>query len=323
MTTSHRRTTRATLASGLAAGLALTAVLGAGAATATPPDKGDRPSYPERVELPDGFQPEGITIGKRATAYFGSRLDGDLYSIDLRTGEGEVVSQGPGTPSVGLKVDKRERLFVSGGTAGDARVVDARSGTVLASYQLAEGTAFINDVVLTRDTAWFTDSENAQLFALPLGKKGRLPAPEDVVTIPLGGEWVQNDGLNANGITETPDGRALLVVNSSTGELFRVDRRSGRATEVDLGGTLLTNGDGLLLQGRTLYAVQNRLNKIAVIELDKAGTSGTKIREITSPDFDVPTTVAKLGKRLYLPNARFTTPPTPTTDYWVTQVSAR
>ena len=150
--------------------------------------------------------------------------------------------------------------------------------------------------MLTRDTVWFTDSQNARLFALPLGPKGELPAPEDVVTVPLTGEWVQNAGLNANGITQTPDGRALLVVNSSTGELFRVDRESGEATEVDLGGSLLTNGDGLLLQGRTLYAVQNRLNKVAVVELDKAGTSGTKVREITSPDFDVPTTVAKLGQ---------------------------
>ncbi|SFJ40591.1 hypothetical protein [Nocardioides psychrotolerans] len=151
------------------------------------------------MELPDGFQPEGIAIGKKATDYFGSRLDGDIYAADLRTGAGKVVSQGPGTPSVGLKVDKRERLFVSGGTAGDARVADARTSEVLASYQLAEGTAFINEVVLTRDTVGFTDSENAQLFALSLGPKGELPAPEDAVTIPLVGDWVQNEGLNANG----------------------------------------------------------------------------------------------------------------------------
>jgi hypothetical protein len=33
------------------------------------------------------------------------------------------------------------------------------------------------------------------------------------------------------------------------------------------------------------------------------------------PAFDVPTTIAAHGKRLYLVNGRFTTPPTPTTPY--------
>ena len=31
----------------------------------------------------------------------------------------------------------------------------------------------------------------------------------------------------------------------------------------------MTNGDGLLLQGRTLYVVQNQDNKIAVVSLAK------------------------------------------------------
>lgn len=126
-------------------------------------------------------------------------------------------------------------------------------------------------------------------------------------------------GNNANGIATTPDGRALLVVNSTSGLLYRVDPRSGSATVVDLGGALLTNGDGLLREGRTLYAVQNRLNSIAVVELDRTGVVTSAI---TSPDFDVPTTIARSGKSFYLPNARFSTPPTPTTEYWVTRVDA-
>ena len=102
--------------------------------------------------------------------------------------------------------------------------------------------------------------------------------------------------------------------------LFKVDTDTGHTTKVDLGGALMTNGDGLLLLGQTLYVVQNRLNKIAVLELNESGTSGRLVREITSTDFDVPTTVAVFGERLYLPNARFTTPPTPDTPYWVTAV---
>jgi hypothetical protein len=81
---------------------------------------------------------------------------------------------------------------------------------------------------------------------------------------------------------------------------------------------VVTNGDGLLLEGRTLYAVQNQLNRIAVLRLDKDGRAGTLEKTLTSADFDVPTTIARSDGDLYLPNARFTTAPTATTPYWVT-----
>lgn len=311
-------TATAAVAALLGAGL----VLG-GASTAVAVDKPSR-----QLALPDGFQPEGIAIGTdprptstgqartRDVAYLGSRLDGDVVRVDLTTGKIKRIYQGPGTPSLGLKVDERDRLFVAGGSGGDARVLDARTGKVKASYQLVEGTSFINDVVLTQDAAWFTDSAGAQLFKLPLeGDRQRLPDASEVVRLPLVGDWVQRTGNNGNGLTATPDGRALLVVNSSSGELFRVNPRTGVAKVVDLGGTLLTNGDGLLLEGRTMYAVQNRLNQVAVLRLSQDGRSGRLKRVVTSSGFDVPTTVARSGGRLWLPNARFSTPPTPATTY--------
>jgi sugar lactone lactonase YvrE len=268
------------------------------------------------IALPDGFLPEGIAIGGEPTAWFGSRADGDIYEVDLRSGAGEVISQGPGTSSVGMKVDHRGRLFVAGGAAGDGRVVDTSTGEILATYAFASSTStFVNDVVLTREAAWFTDSMQPVLYRVPLSQDGTLPDASAVAQVPLSGEWSQVPGFNANGIAQTPDGSALLVVNSTTGILYRVDPGSGVATEVDLGGVLLTAGDGLLVLGTTLYAVQNRLNQVAVVQLDHAGTSGDLVETLTSPDFDVPTTVAAFGSSLYLPNGRFTTPPTPTTPY--------
>lgn len=282
---------------------------------------------PDTIALPDGFQPEGIAVGGHY-GYFGSRLDGDIYRADLRTGTGRVVSQGPGTPSLGLKVGPRHRLYVAGGTSGTVRVVDAKSGGVLASLTVNPGTAFVNDVILTRDAAWFTDSRAAQLYRVPIFKDGRLPTQDDVRTLPLTGEWVQPPaGSNgANGITESPDGKALLVVNSTDGTLFRVPTRgddAGQAELVDLGGASLTNGDGLLLEGRTLYVVRNRLNQVAVLELDRDGDTGRLKGTITSKAFDVPTTIARWRDGLYLPNARFSTTPTPTTTYDVVRVERK
>ena len=283
---------------------------------------GSSRSFPSPIALPDGFAPEGIAAGRGTTAYLGSREDGSILRLDVRTGRTSQVTAGPGTPSLGLKADRRGRLFVAGGSGGDARVVDSRSGEVLASYTLTtSGSTFVNDVVLTKDAAWFTDSSQAQLYRVPLGRKGSLPAQGQVETVPLGGAWVQPDGLGANGITQTPDRRALLVVNTTTGLLYRVDPATGEAAQVDVGGVSLERGDGMLLEGRRLYVVQNTMNKVAVIRLDRTGSAGTLTGYLRSSDFDVPTTVARVAGRLYLPNARFTTPDA--TQFSVVRLCAR
>jgi sugar lactone lactonase YvrE len=274
--------------------------------------------FPTTIALPDGFPPEGIAIGPGPFAYFGSRVDGSIYRANLITGEGRIIV-GPGSPAVpalGLKTDHRGRLFVAGGPSGTARVIDLRTRTEVARYQLASGpTSFVNDVVLTPHAAWFTDSLNQVLYKLPLGPGGRLPAQADVVALPLTGDISFEPGFNANGIERTPDGRALIIVQTNTGKLFRVDPTTGDTKLIDLGAESVPGGDGLLLRGRTLYVVQNTFNTVAVIRLDAAGRSGTVVDRLTDSRFDIPTTVAAFANRLYLPNSRFTTPVTPTTQY--------
>lgn len=315
------RTTNRRLATTLLPAL-LTGVL-AGALlvpTATAGEARPKPTkpFPSRIELPDGFQPEGIAIGGGPTAYLGSLADGDIYQASLRTGRGRVISEGDGSPAVGLALGRRGRLFAAGGDSGTAKVVNTRTGAVVADWTFSAEGSFVNDVVLTRRHAYFTDSSKPVLYRVALGRRG-APA-DDFAVLPLTGAWVQPAGFGANGIETTPRGRRLIVVNSTEGALYRVGPFTGVARKVDLGGYAVTNGDGLLRRGRTLYVVQNRLNTVAVIRLDRRGTSGTLRRTISSDDFDVPTTVARFGRSLYLPNARFGTEPTATTDYWVTRV---
>jgi len=111
-----------------------------------------------------------------------------------------------------------------------------------------------------------------------------------------------------------------VIVQSNTGQLFTLDPPSGVAELIDLGGTTVPGGDGLLLDGKTLYVVQGGSNQVGVVALRRDLESGRVIASITSPGFDVPTTIAEFGRRLYVVNARFGTPPTATTEYWVTQV---
>lgn len=290
------------------------AVPAAGVATAALPAlaSADSNVLPTTLNLPNGFRPEGIAISGRF-AYFGSLADGRIQRVNLIDGSSRELSPAVGTGSVGLKSDGR-RLFVSGGPAGNARVIDQRSGEVLARYQFAAAPTFINDVILTEHAAWFTDSMKATLYGLPL-RHGRLPSEADVIRLPLTGDFVLGPGFNANGIERTPDGRALLIVQSNTATIFRVDPRTGVARKVDLGGEPATNGDGLLVLGRTFFIVQNQLSRVSVFRLNEEGTSGRLVERLTDPRLDIPTTVAAFGNRLYLPNARFTTPPTPDTTY--------
>jgi sugar lactone lactonase YvrE len=274
-------------------------------------------TFPDTIRLPDGWQPEGIASGRGTSLYVGSIPTGAVWKGDARTGRGDVLVPGQeGRSAIGIKVDKRNRLFVAGGGTGKAFVYDAKTGRDLASYQLAAAGAatFVNDVAVTSKAAWFTDSSAAQLYGLPLGRHGRLPAQAKVRTLPLTGDFqLGTPGPNLNGIVAADGGRVLLAVQSNTGKLFRINPRTGATREVDLGmPAALTNGDGMLLAGRVLFVVQNRLNQIAVVKLSRSLDRGRVVATITDPDFDVPTTIAFQAGRLYAVNARFgTTDPQP------------
>jgi hypothetical protein len=142
-------------------------------------------------------------------------------------------------------------------------------------------------------------------YRLPLGKHGELPSPSEVETIPLSGDYVHQPGFNLNGIVATSNEKWLIAVQTSTASLLRIDPASGVADTIELTGGDATAGDGLLLEGQTLYVVQNQLNRVAVVHLGPDFASGTVVGHLTHPAFRVPTTIDKLNGRFYLPNARF------------------
>jgi sugar lactone lactonase YvrE len=288
---------------------------------------GSGKAFPDLISLPDGFRPEGVVTGHGPIIYAGSLANGAIYAANLRTGEGEILVPGQADRrAVGLGFDQRTNyIFVSGGATGKAYVYDASSGATVGEFTLTTATpTFVNDVIVTRDAAYFTDSNQPVLYKLPLGPGGRLPASSAVEVLPLSGDFQFVPGqFNANGIEATPNGKSLIVVNSTLGTLYRVDPETGEATTIDLGGASVSAGDGLLLRGHTLYVVRNQLNQIAVIELAPDLSSGEVVDTITDPNFDVPTTVALFGASLYAVNARFSTPPTPTTPYSIVRVSAK
>ena len=273
--------------------LALCALLPAGA-TAKP--------LPGTIALPDGWQPEGIASGRGATFYAGSVPDGAVYRGSYRTGLGSVlVPPHAGRAATGLKYDRRsDRLFVAGATSGHVYVYDARTGADVRVYDVP-GSGFINDVVVTRRAAYFTDSNVPQLYRVPIGRHGRLG---DLEVVPITGDLVYSDGFNANGIDATRNGRRLVIVQSNTGKLFRANPRTGVTREIALDQPV-TMGDGILLAGRTLLVMRNQAERLAVVRLDRRLRNGDVRREITDERFDVPTTIAAFAGSPYVVNARF------------------
>jgi sugar lactone lactonase YvrE len=280
-------------------------------------------TFPPVVALPNGFQPEGIAAGTGTTFFVGSIPTGAVFRGDLLTGQGSVlVPPQADRSSIGMKFDARTGLlFVAGGASGKAFIYDGNSGANVADIQLGTAPTFINDVVITRNAVYFTDSFAPVLYKLSLSDTGALPDPLTKQTIPLSGEFDFIPGtINANGIEALPNETTLIVVNFAVGALYRVDATDGSTTRLDLGSDSVPNGDGILLQGKTLYVVQNFLNQIAVVELSADFTSGEVVERITNSAFRVPTTIAAFGDALYAVNARFDTPPTPDTDYDVVRV---
>jgi sugar lactone lactonase YvrE len=228
-----------------------------------------------------------------------------VYRGSYRTGKGEVlVPPHEGRSHIGLKVDTRDdRLFVAGGMSKGIYVYDSRTGADVESFALADA-GFVNDVVLTRRAAYFTDSLVAQLYRVSVGKDGSIGEP---TRIPISGDLQFVTGNNANGIEALPGGRTLIVGQGNVGKLFAVDAATGASREIEL-NTPVPNADGLLLHGRTLYVVQNRLNQVAVVKLGRGLRKGRVQGYLRHPELDVPTTIAPFKQFVFAVNARFGRP---------------
>jgi sugar lactone lactonase YvrE len=287
--------------------LALAGVLAAPAAADTA----------EVIVLPGASSAEGIAAGRGATFYAGDLFRGDIFRGDFQRGTAELFIDAPnGRMAVGMAVDvAHELLFVAGGLTGQGYVYDTRTGAAVAAYQLdnpAAPDSFINDVTVTKDGAWFTDSLQAQLYFVPISKGGVLGSSR---TLALSGPAADTSGaFNLNGITATPNGKTLIVGHSANGELYTVNPTSGASARI--AGVAVSNVDGLLLEAGRLWAVQNEDNQVAEIRLRPDLASGVVEQVITSDLFQIPATVARHGHRLAVVNAKFDTGFPPTADQY-------
>lgn len=290
--------TRRRAAAGLAALAAL--LVPAPAASAGQAQSGDESS----VILLDGAKgAEGIAAGEGSTFFAGDLATGDIYRGDIHKDTATKFIDAPdGRVAVGLKADTRnDLLFVAGGPTGQAYVYDTDTRKTVKTYQLTAKAAFINDVALTDDGAWFTNSRKAELYFVPVDDDGDLG---DVRTLALKGPAAELSGdFNLNGIAYSPDARRLVVAHTANQALYTVSPRTGASTKID--GITVPNADGLVVKDSVVWVVQNFSNQVSRIRVNFHESTGTVREVITSPHFNVPTTAALFHDSLAVVNAKF------------------
>jgi len=263
------------------------------------------------IVLPGAISAEGVAVGHGATFYAGDLFGGDIYRGNLQHGTAALfIDAPPGQMAVGLKVDDASGLlFVAGGFAGQGHVYDADTGASVATYQFGPpGQSLINDVVVTQDGAWFTDSQQAHLYFVPIGPGGALGAAS---TLTVTGPAADTSGeFNFNGIAATPDGHTLIVAHSTTQALYAVDPQTGASTLV----VEIAGPDGILYESGRMWVAQPFQNQVTRLRLNPDLSGGVVDKVITSDLFQTPTTVAVHGNRLAAVNAKFDTGLPPTAD---------
>jgi sugar lactone lactonase YvrE len=259
--------------------------------------------------------PEGIEFDRRSRAFFVSITNGG--AIYRGTLDSDVVTPyiegAAGRAAVGIEIH-RGKLYVAGGATGAIRVYDLATKQQLASFETGAG-GFLNDLVVTsRGDVYVTDSFRPTLWHVTAAQVGSGGGTPQALDVSAGIPYLSD--FNLNGIVaKTP--RRLVVVQSNTGKLFRIDLTpDGSAiAEIDeIEGVSLPGGDGMILDRGRLVVVQGGTSpQLAFVRLRRGAREAQLRGTRTSTKLNGPSTVAAARKLYLVVNADFAESATPFT----------
>jgi ABC-type transport system involved in cytochrome c biogenesis permease subunit len=284
-------------------------------------------SYP----LPGNeFFPEGIAYNPETGIFYtGSVNNGDIVQVNVESSETKLFSAGSAqnrSAATGMKLDKKNRLWVCGGADNKIYVLNP-DGSLIESWNLKTlfSSGFINDCAVDDVYIYFTDSQVKKLYRAGAGS-AQPGAVEEWLSF-TDQQIPYATGTNANGIVLTPDNKYLIIVLSNSGRLFRIDKTTKAITEIQL-NTPVTSGDGLWLDESILYVSRNATGQIFPVSLNQDYTQGTVGNGFGS-NLLFNTTIAKAGKYFLVVNGQLNRrpgitnplPPAPSLPFTVSRVA--
>jgi sugar lactone lactonase YvrE len=260
--------------------------------------------------------PEGVAFDPSSGAFFvGSTGDGTIYrgTLDNPTVT-EFIPGAQGKEAVGMKV-ANGKLYVACGFSGAVRVYNIVSRQLVASFETGGG-GMLNDLVVTRTGDVFvTDSFRPTLWRITAaqvaaggGTPAGIPVEPEIQYV------VDPFPFNLNGIVALKGGQQLVVGQSNTGKLFRIDldNRALNGRKIHEIAVEPLFSDGLLLDKGQLIVVTFD-PALTFVKLDDNAEQGKVIERRTDPTLREPSTVARARNFYLVVNADFTTSATPFT----------
>ncbi len=309
----------------LAAAATLPPLFFLGAPTAASAHQVGRPDSYQLTGDPGGSKFEGIgTDQSRGLFYVSEVTGGEIHRGTARSTQTEEWLAGDGTDgrftARGITTDRAGNVYIAGGPNGIDNDrpdlwVYSHSGELLAALRAPADNVFLNDVWVGPDgAAYFTNSNAPQIFRVAPTGHGHggshggangyrvelwADATASIETVP---------GFNLGGILTSPDRRALVVAQGSTGRLWRFDLTDRSVTQVDTADTDLINADGLVRQGERLTVVRNFSRVVTTLRLAADGTSARLVSERASDPTRVLTTAKALRGRILYVDSKFDEP---------------
>ncbi len=251
--------------------------------------------------------PEGLVYSKKfKTVYTGSMMTGELFSATKgtrRLNDLPIENASKNIPALGMK-EENGNLYVATGSNGTIEVFDIPTQKKVNAYSVPNGLSkdkvFINDVAIDgKNQGYVTDSFRPVIYSfVPHSENTEL-----AVWLDLENTGIQfEEGYNLNGIVLTKKAKYLLVIQTNTGKLYRINTTTKETTEVRLTGESLLYGDGLSIRKKKLYVALNVSGAVAKVALNDDFSAGTVTT--VKKGFQFPTAVAVTSKKLYVLNSQ-------------------
>jgi sugar lactone lactonase YvrE len=234
--------------------------------------------------------PEGVVWNPFDGRVYAGGEGGEIYAVTL---DGEVTEVASTAGSMlGITVDGRGRVYACDAESGEIARWDAESGELTTYARGVDG----EDMDCPNVAAFDPDG---WLYVTCSGEDGR---PEIVRVPPQGGateRWTTAVQGYPNGALVTPDGDALVVVESHSQRLVRVPiRRDGSAGEPTVVAELPdTDPDGVALDAAGDYWI-TLYRPDGLMRVTSGGSVELVVDDHLARTFDAPTNIAWVGPSL-------------------------